>query len=479
MLTRDEIATHLQATGHAQTELFALARKARDRYYGNGCFIRGVIEITNECAVNCDYCEMQKKNKVLERYALTEEEILVAATCAGEYGIQTLFLQSGQVPKAAALAEIVLPSIKAANQSAILCLGNHSDDWYKRLRQAGADGYILKIETADPQRHNQLRHDPLDKRLHCLSSLRRHGYHVGTGIICGLPGETTESLIDDLQFVGQQQWSMCSVSPFIPPVEAPLKGEPPCSLDAALNVLAVMRLLQPSAMIPTVSAMEILEKDAGQVRGLLAGANVITVNLTPAHRRSQYRLYRKDRLTIDLPQAEQAIQKAGLTRAEGLSLGPVIVSGDEVPQFFEQKWGLAESLPVDRSVYDFRNPQLEQLIRTLEPGGRVMDLGCGDGRHVIPWRGAASPCALLTIRRGAGSSRDARRLGSNSAGNVAHRFSSAIPKKRHPCRAGRELPFDIVDKRSALLFSVRSRADAQRDCSVPATLRPTLYRCGN
>lgn len=386
MLLKEEIRNYLQATGKQQEELFQRAREIRDRYVGNHCFIRAVVEVTNNCRINCDYCEM-RRSASLYRYDLTVNEILAAASNAVKQGIPTIVLQGGEIPQTTRLLRTVLPELKKKGLSVILCLGNKEPQEYECLRNAGADGYILKLETTNPALHQSLRHDSFLKRLRALYTLRHLGYHVGTGIICGLPGQTLDSLVDDLYFIGQQRWSMCSVSPYIPPTDAhsirSLAGRPHGSLNMTLNAIAVLRLLQPAAMIPTVSALELVDT-GGQVKGLQAGANVITVNFTPQSKRVHYRIYCKDRFIVELDHARQVVQRAGMSVTNAPSLGPVIVPGELLKPFFEEKWSeAAVSFSLDTSVYTFKNPLLEEIIENISDGP-ICDLGCGDGRYTIP-----------------------------------------------------------------------------------------------
>lgn len=388
MLTKKEIKQYLQATGQEQEELFERARQTRDKYVGNKCFIRAVVEITNKCRVNCDYCEMRRDNNRLKRYTLSPCKLKGAISKAVEQGINTFVIQGGEIPQTTEILESTLPKLKGKGLSIILCLGNKKEEEYERLKQAGADGYILKLETCDPSLHQRLRYDSFLNRVKCLMSLRSLGYYTGTGIICGLPGQTLDSIVEDLYFIGQQRWSMCSVSPFIHPIDLdPVTNSaahPNASLDLTLNVIAVLRLLQPSAMIPTVSALHMLNGKVGQIRGLEAGANVITINFTPKQFCGDYRIYNKNRFVVKLKHAQEVISQAGLEKSTDPSLGIAIIPSKLLNTFFEEKWRDAGSMPLDKSVYSFRNPLLEQLVAEISGNGKVCDLGCGDGRYAIP-----------------------------------------------------------------------------------------------
>lgn len=312
-MKRQEITDLLQVKGKEQKDLFALARNKREDYFGNKAFMRAVVEISNYCRNNCDYCGMRRENKELNRYRLPSNEIIEIAQQIKEIGINTLFLQSGEEPKITEVAKKVLLKAKDLDLTTILCLGNKTKKEYKRLKEAGADKYILKHETSDSKLHYLTRHQYLKDRLQCLEWLLELEYKVGTGTIVGLPRQSIDNIADDILLAKNYNVDMVSASPFIPNDKTPFKGKPYGNLDLTLNTMAVMRLILPHALIPTVSALERLQK-YGQLKGFNAGANVITINMTPPHYRKNYIIYTTDRNIIDITHAKNTIKKAGLEK---------------------------------------------------------------------------------------------------------------------------------------------------------------------
>jgi biotin synthase len=406
MFEKKEILKMLTLRGDEQSALHQRAREVRDNVFGKKCFVRAVVEITNVCQVRCSYCEMRRDNSALRRYTMKKEEILDAINKVHQAGIKTVMLQGGETPGTKQLVLKVLEKINNERMSQeldiILCLGNKKLDDYKELHQKGAKGYILKLETTDARLHYQLRKTSLQERLDCLLNLRQLGYHVGTGIIAGLPEQNMESIVDDLYFIGQQTWSMCSVSPFIPPTNGDSNPTDhlPGDLDLSLNIIAILRLMQPSAVIPTVSALEMLEKKA-QIKGLNAGANLVTLNYTPEARRQDYRIYNKNRFIVGLEHAKQVIAAGGMHMVHESSLGPVILSDDHnrtasnrlVKSFFDEKWRKS-AVGVETSIYNFENPLIKEILSD-GVSERVCDVGCGDGRFAIEF--AKKGCRVLAI----------------------------------------------------------------------------------
>ncbi|MEV4894199.1 radical SAM protein [Nonomuraea sp. NPDC055795] len=315
MLTRDEIRRLLLARGHEQQEWFARARQARDARWGRKAVVRAVIELTNVCRVNCDYCPMRRDNiPVNDRYFLTSGQIVEGARAIKGAGIDIILLQGGETPSVLPILEEAIPRIRRLFHDRVeilLNLGNLRRSQYQRLRDLGALSYILKHETSDPELHRAIRHEGLETRLRCLRDLREVGFKVGTGLISSLPGQTLDSVIDDIDLAGSLKVDMCSVSPFIPAPDTPLSVAPMGDNELALNVIACLRLCYPHLLIPSVSALERVD-NGGQSRGLEAGANVMTVNFSGAANQKRYLIYGKDRFVVTLDHVRNVARSSGL-----------------------------------------------------------------------------------------------------------------------------------------------------------------------
>lgn len=286
-IDKSKIIQLLQARGNLQKELFEQARKTRQKHFRNKVFVRGVIEISNYCRKNCDYCAMRYPNKKLERYRLTASEICFIAKQIKNVGIKTLFIQSGEDITIDKIVEEVLPKIKKELKlKIILCIGNRSKKQYKKFIKLGADAYILKFETSNPSLFQKIRYEPLQQRLQCVRWLKELGFKVGTGNITRLPGQTIESIADDILLAQQLHTHFVSTAPFIPNQDTPFENVPYGDLNLALNTIAIWRIMFKDVLIPTVSALEKIKKN-GQLLGFSAGANVITINFTPLQYRKK------------------------------------------------------------------------------------------------------------------------------------------------------------------------------------------------
>lgn len=309
--TRKEIAWLLTAEGELQQALFQAARDARAAAGMQAVKLRGVIEISNYCQKSCGYCAIRPQNKVLQRYRMDVDTILAIAEGIRGEGITTVFLQSGQDPKTDPIVCEAIPRIRALGVHVLLNLGEKSRDTYASYVAAGAGSYILKFEISDPALYEKIVGSSLADRLECARWIKEVGMKLGTGNIIGLPGQTLEALVDDILLAQKLQPDFVSSSPFIPNEHTPLEELGMGDLDLTLNFIAICRLLFPTALIPAVSALEKLRK-GGQLMGLNAGANVMTINFTPKSFRDKYAIYSKERFVVSLGHARATVSRAGL-----------------------------------------------------------------------------------------------------------------------------------------------------------------------
>lgn len=288
-----------------------LAQEIAVKEFGKKIYFRGIIEFSNFCKNDCYYCGIRKSNKVCSRYRLEEEDIL--SCCAGgwENGFRTFVLQGGEDGwfSDERMCEIVR-QIKARypDCAVTLSLGERSFESYKVLKEAGADRYLLRHETADEVHYRELHpeYQTLENRMQCLRDLKVLGYQTGCGIMVGTPGQTPATIAKDMKFMEKFQPEMIGIGPFIPHKDTPFKGEKKGSVELTLFILALCRIMLPRVLLPSTTALGTAEAD-GRKQGVLAGCNVIMPNLSPLSVRKKYMLYD---------------EKAGtsMTAAEGIAL---------------------------------------------------------------------------------------------------------------------------------------------------------------
>lgn len=271
------------------------ADRLRRRYYGDKVYTRGLIEFTDYCKNDCYYCGIRRGNVHAKRYRLTREEIL--GCCENGYGLgfRTFVLQGGEDPYFMdERLEDIVRSIKARypDCAVTLSVGERSFASYARLREAGADRYLLRHETASEEHYGKL-HPPqmrLAERKACLYHLKELGYQVGAGFMVGSPGQTEQDIAEDLLFLKELEPQMVGIGPFIPHHDTPFAGEKAGSVELTLFLLSVIRIMLPKVLLPATTALGTLDLK-GREKGLKAGANVVMPNLSPVEDRKKYELY--------------------------------------------------------------------------------------------------------------------------------------------------------------------------------------------
>ena len=275
-------------------ELGAEARRLRDEIYGRRVFIRGLIEISNHCRNNCFYCGI-RRDATCRRYRLTPEQIMDCCRTGHALGFRTFVLQGGEDAwfTDEKMCAIVSDIKREFPDCAVtLSLGERGRESFAQLREAGADRYLLRHETADRDHYAQLHPAEMsfDHRMQCLADLRDLGFQVGAGFMVGSPGQTVDTLLKDLAFIADFRPEMVGIGPFIPADGTPFEHEPAGSVEITLRLLAIIRILHPRVLLPATTALGTMHP-RGRELGILAGANVVMPNLSPREHRKDYSLY--------------------------------------------------------------------------------------------------------------------------------------------------------------------------------------------
>ncbi len=273
----------------------SLAVERRRAVYGNDVYIRGLIEISSYCRNDCYYCGIRRSNKCAERYRLTEEQILSCVREGYELGFRTFVMQGGEdgYYTDERLCSIISGIKKLHPDCAVtLSLGERSYESYRLLRDAGADRYLLRHETADREHYARLHPDfqTYDNRMECLANLKKLGYQVGVGFMVGSPYQTPHTIAEDLKFIEEFSPAMCGIGPFIPHHDTCFRDCKAGSADETVYLLSLIRLIKPNVLLPATTALGTIEGN-GRERGILAGANVVMPNLSPMEDRKKYSLY--------------------------------------------------------------------------------------------------------------------------------------------------------------------------------------------
>lgn len=314
-MTFEEIKGLLAAEGEEMERLLRRALEVKLRELDNYVHLRGLIEFGNTCEKNCLYCGLRRGNTKVERYCLTDDEVLSCARLAHELGYGSVALQSGERsdPEFIARIERLVREIKKIDGGSLgitLSLGEQTEDTYRRWFHAGAHRYLLRIESSDEELYYKIH--PRDQkhsfgqRIGCLESLIRTGYQTGTGVMVGLPFQTLDHLAGDLLFFKKMDVAMVGLGPYIPHPDTPLyrfRDLIPGAkerMDMTLKMIAVLRLMMPRINMVAATANQTIDPQ-GREKAIKAGANVIMPNLTPGEYRESYFIYPDKACVKDTP----------------------------------------------------------------------------------------------------------------------------------------------------------------------------------
>lgn len=325
-LTDAELLT-LITTEDAETNRY-LAQQAvqvRQNVYDNQVFIRGLIEFTNYCKNNCHYCGIRRGNRNCQRYRLTEEEILSCCDAGYELGFRTFVLQGGEDPyyTRQRMTELIR-AIKGAHPDCALTLsvGEKDRETYQEWFDAGADRYLLRHETANPELYGLLHPEEMSQknRMRCLRDLKEIGFQTGCGFMVGSPGQTPEMILEDLRFIQAFKPQMVGIGPFIPHKDTAYCQEQPGSATLTLRLLAILRLMLPQVLLPATTALGTVMGD-GRQQGMLYGCNVVMPNLSPSDVRKKYALYDNK-----ISAGEEAAESVALLKKSMEAIGYQVVT---------------------------------------------------------------------------------------------------------------------------------------------------------
>ena len=304
------------------------AREKADKIFGKYIFMRGLVEFTNYCKNDCIYCGIRKSNKNAERYRLNKKEILECCKVGYDIGFRTFVLQGGEDNffNIGRMSNIVQAIKKEFPDCALtLSIGEKEEEYYKELKNNGANRFLLRHETSENEHYSKLhpKYMSLDNRKECLRILKRLGFQTGTGIMVGSPFQKLENIASDLIFMQEINPEMIGIGPFLPHKDTPFANEKIGEMELTLILISILRLIFPLSLIPATTALGTI-KEGGRELGILHGANVVMPNLSPMNVRKKYLLY-NNKISTGTESAEgvellkKSIDKIGyiLTGARG------------------------------------------------------------------------------------------------------------------------------------------------------------------
>ena len=330
----------LTSEGEGLKSLYTRADRVRKSHMGDEVYIRGIIEFSNICANDCLYCGIRASNHRVNRYVMTTDEILDTARSMEPLGQTTVVLQSGETPGLTdnEIGNLVR-RIKAETSLAVtLSIGNRRYETYRFWKDCGMDRYLIRFETSDRKLFSKLHPDcSFDERIECLRMLKELEVQTGSGFMIGLPGETLETLADNILLCRQLDLDMIGIGPYIPHPDTPLGNENNAyqgNEEIFFKALAALRIVNPDAHIPATTAFDAVFPGVGRNLALQRGANVFMPNDTPARHRKDYLLY-PGKPCVD----ETADQCAGCVLARISAIGRDVGKGPGHSFIMDRKRG--------------------------------------------------------------------------------------------------------------------------------------------
>lgn len=318
-------------TAEEEQMLYQEADQIRRKYYGTDVYLRGLIEFTNYCKNDCYYCGLRRGNTKCDRYRLNREEILQCADAGYELGFRTIVMQGGEDPYFTdeMICDLVSSIKKKYPDCAVtLSIGEKERESYQAYYDAGADRYLLRHETVNPNHYAVLHPSELsaEHRQQCLRDLKDIGFQIGCGIMVGAPGQTADYIVEDLKYMKALEPHMVGIGPFIPHQDTPFYDQPAGTLTDTLHLLGIIRLMLPKVLLPATTALGTIHPQ-GREMGVRAGANVIMPNLSPSDVRGKYLLY-DGKISTGDEAAESCYQMK--RRMEAIGYQVVQTRGDHV-----------------------------------------------------------------------------------------------------------------------------------------------------
>ena len=302
---QERLVELLKASPQDSALIFDKAAEVKAKFIGIKVHLRGLIELSNICAKNCFYCGIRRDNKTVNRYTVADDEVAEAIKFAIENELGSIVIQSGELisPDFINRVERNLKLAKKLSDGKLgitLSCGEQTRETYQRWKEAGAHRYLLRIETSNEALYYKIHprdeaHD-YQRRLAALQSLKDTGYQTGTGVMIGLPFQTTEDLAHDLLFMREFDIHMCGMGPYVEHEDTPLYQYKDILLPKedrvalTLKMIALLRIIMKDINIASTTALQAMV-DGGREQALKAGANIMMPNITPGVYRNNYALY--------------------------------------------------------------------------------------------------------------------------------------------------------------------------------------------
>ncbi len=283
-LTVDEIEQLMSITDkNEMEELFAAARRVREKEFGKKIFTYGFVYFSTYCRNNCSFCIFRHSNDELGRYRKSVEEIVQLSAALQDSEINLSDLTMGEDPYMIAndyekFLEIVSAVKDQVGISIMASPGAMPQHMFTKVRDAGADFYACYQETYNRKLFESLRlSQSFDDRRNQKIWAMQAGLLAEDGMMIGL-GENVRDRAETIAEMSSLGCGQIRAMTFVPQPNTPMQDYVQYDSTDELKAIAVMRLAHPDVLIP--ASLDV-EGTGGLKSRVAAGASVITSIVPP------------------------------------------------------------------------------------------------------------------------------------------------------------------------------------------------------
>ncbi len=292
-------------------ELFDRADRLRNQVQGKRVTVCGRLMISNYCKNECKMCGIRRDNRFVQRFRLSEEQILDYVDEFYSKGIRSVLLESGEDSFLTedGITEIIhMVKESFSGLQLFLAFGERKKTSFVKWKEAGAEGYFINHGSENEQHFKKIfpsNMSPLLKK-QSLWELKEAGYRVGSHFLIGTPYQTVEHVLEDIYFLKTLRPDFLSVGAFLPVSKSVFADQRSGNGEMALYLMAVFRLMLPGCHIFASPSIDCVYAD-GRITAFDAGADMLLVDVSDIALVERYGVYERKHRRLALPADNLAV----------------------------------------------------------------------------------------------------------------------------------------------------------------------------
>jgi biotin synthase len=276
-ISREEAFFVLTSGEEEFAELKRIAECLTRSVFSNRIYICSILSAkTGLCSEDCAFCSQSRRSKAeIKKHPLMDvEKIVEAARRAKENGSKKFcIVMSGKGPSESEMEKVVsaIRAVKELGMEVDASLGIIDERKAQLLKEAGISHYNHNLETSPSHFKNICTTHSFEERLKTLKILSSVGIELCSGGIFGI-GERDEDIVELAFLLKEIKPSVIPIN-FLHPIKGtPLEGSELISVERALRIICMFRLVHPQAIIKVCGGREFVLKGR-QWEIFSAGAN--------------------------------------------------------------------------------------------------------------------------------------------------------------------------------------------------------------